>query len=63
MAKVKKGYDSQDGVIARFRGDAKSSTKNSAVARAMRNSKGNVKQQDKDAVVFSPLALNQLYNG
>ncbi len=63
MAKRKKGYDSQDGIIARFKRDAKSSTKNSAVARAMRNSRGNVKQQDKDAVVFSPLALNQLYNG
>ena len=62
MGKVRKGYDSQDGIIARFKRDAKSSTNNSAVARAMRNKKSLKKQKD-DGVVFSPLALIELYNG
>tara|TARA_R100001510_G_C7482092_1_gene93650 strand:- start:62 stop:247 length:186 start_codon:yes stop_codon:yes gene_type:complete len=61
MAKVKKGYDAQDRVIARFKRDAKSSNVNSAVAKAMRNKK-KVKKQDED-IVFSPLALIELYNG
>ena len=61
MAKVRKGYDAQDRVIARFKRDAKSSNVNSAVAKAMRNKK-KVKKQDED-IVFSPLALIELYNG
>jgi hypothetical protein len=61
MAKMKKGYDAQDRVIARFRRDAKSSNRNSAVANALRNKK-KVKKQDED-IVFSPLALIELYNG
>ena len=61
MAKMKKGYDAQDRVIARFRRDAKSSNANSAVAKALRNKK-KVKKQDEE-VVFSPLALIELYNG
>ena len=61
MAKMKKGYDAQDRVIARFRRDAKSSNNNSAVAKALRNKK-KVKKQDED-IVFSPLALIELYNG
>jgi len=61
MAKMKKGYDAQDRVIARFRRDAKSSNNNSAVANALRNKK-KVKKQDED-IVFSPLALIELYNG
>ena len=56
MAKVRKGYDAQDRVIARFKRDAKSSNVNSAVAKAMRNKK-------KVKAVFSPLALIQLQNG
>ena len=39
MAKVRKGYDAQDRIIARFKRDAKSSNKNSAVAQALRNKK------------------------
>tara|TARA_R100001463_G_C3412693_1_gene209324 strand:+ start:232 stop:420 length:189 start_codon:yes stop_codon:yes gene_type:complete len=62
MAKVRKGYDAQDRIIARFRRDAKASTNNSAVAKAMRNKKSLKKQKD-DGVVFSPLALIQLQNG
>ena len=61
MAKMKKGYDAQDRVIARFRRDAKSSNINSAVAKALKNKK-KVKKQDEE-VVFSPLALIELYNG
>ena len=61
MAKMKKGYDAQDRVIARFKRDAKSSNANSAVAKALRNKK-KVKKQDED-IVFSPLALIELYNG
>jgi len=61
MAKMKKGYDAQDRVIARFRRDAKSSNNNSAVANALRNKK-KVKKQNDD-IVFSPLALIQLQNG
>lgn len=63
MGKVRKGYDSQDGIIARFKRDARSSTNNSAVARAMRNSKGKIKPQVKDEIQFSPFALTQLTNG
>ena len=61
MAKVRKGYDAQDRVIARFKRDAKSSNVNSAVAKAMKNKK-KVKKQDED-IVFSPAALIELYNG
>ena len=61
MAKVRKGYDAQDRIIARFKRDAKSSNENSAVAKALRNKKV-VKTQDED-IVFSPLALIELYNG
>ena len=61
MAKVRKGYDAQDRIIARFKRDAKSSNANSAVAKAMRNKK-KVKKQDED-IVFSPLALIELQNG
>ena len=56
-----KGYDAQDRIIARFKRDAKSSNKNSAVAKALRNKK-KVKEQNDD-IVFSPAALNELYNG
>jgi hypothetical protein len=59
MAKVRKGYDAQDRIIARFRRDAKSSNRNSAVAKALRNKKV-VKTQSEE--VFSPLALIELYN-
>ena len=59
MAKVRKGYDAQDRIIARFRRDAKSSNRNSAVAKALRNKKV-VKTQSEE--VFSPLALIQLQN-
>ncbi len=61
MAKVRKGYDAQDRIIARFKRDAKSSNNNSAVAKALRNKK-KVKKQNDD-IVFSPLALIQLQNG
>jgi hypothetical protein len=60
MAKVRKGYDAQDRIIARFKRDAKSSNINSAVAQALRNKK-KVKKQDE--AVYSPLALIQLLNG
>lgn len=59
MAKTRKGYDAQDRIIARFRRDAKSSNRNSAVAKALRNKKV-VKTQSEE--VFSPLALIELYN-
>ncbi len=39
MSKVRKGYDAQDRVIARFKRDARSVSNNSAVAKAMRNKK------------------------
>ena len=61
MAKVRKGYDAQDRIIARFKRDAKSSNINSAVAQALKNKK-KVKKQDED-IVFSPLALIELQNG
>ena len=60
MAKVRKGYDAQDRIIARFKRDAKYSNRNSAVAQALRNKKV-VKKQDE--AVFSPLALIELQNG
>ena len=60
MAKVRKGYDAQDRIIARFKRDAKSSNRNSAVAQALKNKK-KVKKQDE--AVYSPLALIELYNG
>jgi len=58
---MSKGYDAQDRVLAGFRRAAKSSNINSAVAKAMRNKK-KVKTQNEE-VVFSPLALIQLFNG
>ena len=61
MSKVRKGYDAQDRVIARFKRDARSVSNNSAVAKALRNKK-KVKKQNDD-IVFSPLALIQLQNG
>jgi len=60
--KMSKGYEAQDRVLAGFRRAAKSSNINSAVARAMRDKK-KVKPQKDEEVVFSPLALNELYNG
>ena len=60
--KMSKGYDAQDRVLAGFRRAAKSSNVNSAVAKAMRNKK-KVKQQKDEDVVFSPMALIELYNG
>ena len=63
MGKVRKGYDSQDGSLARFKRDARSSTNNSAVALAMKNTKGKFKPQTKDDIQFSPFALTQLNNG
>ena len=63
MGKVRKGYDCQDGIIARFKRDARSSTNNSAVARAIRSKKDKIKPQVKDEIQFSPFALTQLNNG
>jgi len=63
MAKQRKGYDAQDRVLARFKRDARSSTKNSAVAKAIVAGKKRKKVEiDEDEAVFSPLALIQLYN-
>ena len=59
---MSKGYDAQDRVLAGFKRAAKSSNVNSAVAKAMRNKK-KVKQQKDEDIVFSPLALIELYNG
>jgi len=60
--KMSKGCEAQDRVLAGFRRAAKSSNINSAVARAMRDKK-KVKPQKDEEIVFSPLALNELYNG
>ncbi len=60
--KMSKGYEAQDRVLAGFRRAAKSSNIYSAVARAMRDKK-KVKPQKDEEIVFSPLALNELYNG
>ncbi len=55
MAKRRKGYDSQDAVIARFKRDAKSSNKNSAVAQAIRNGKNRKKKEveEEEEIRFS----------
>jgi|TARA_Y100001951_G_C11202305_1_gene217854 hypothetical protein len=63
MAKQRKGYDAQDRVLARFKRDARSSTKNSAVAKAIAASKKRKKKVIKEEVRFSPKALIELYNG
>ena len=60
MAKVRKGYDAQDRVIAQFKRDVKRAF-GGAVVECMNNKK-KVKKQDED-IVFSPLALIQLQNG
>jgi len=60
MAKMRKGYDAQDRVIAQFRRDVKRAF-GGAVVECMKNKK-KVKKQ-KEEVVFSPLALIQLQNG
>ena len=63
MAKQRKGYDAQDRVLARFHRDARSSTKGSAVAKAIAASKKRKKKVIKEEVRFSPKALIELYNG
>lgn len=62
MAKVRKGYDAQDAVISKFRRDAKSSNKTSAVGQALARGK-KAKKQPKETVRYSPLAIAELYNG
>jgi hypothetical protein len=59
MAKMKKGYDAQDRVIAQFKRDVKRAF-GGAVIDCKKNKK-KVKKQDE--AVFSPLALIQLQNG
>ena len=59
MAKVKKGYDAQDRVIAQFKRDIRAAF-GGTVERCKKNKK-KVKKQDE--AVFSPLALIQLQNG
>ena len=59
MAKMKKGYDAQDRVIAQFKRDIKRAF-GGAVAECKKNKKKVKKQDD---IVFSPLALIELYNG
>jgi len=55
MAKKRKGYDAQDAVIARFKRDAKSSSKNSAVAQAIAQGKKNKKKvvEEEEEIRFS----------
>ena len=60
MAKMKKGYDAQDRVIAQFKRDIKRAF-GGAVAEC-KKSKKKVKKQNDD-IVFSPAALIELYNG
>ncbi len=59
MAKMKKGYDAQDRVIAQFKRDVRRAF-GGAVIDCKKNKK-KVKKQDE--AVFSPLALIQLQNG
>ena len=59
MAKMKKGYDAQDRVIAQFKRDIKRAF-SGAVVECKKNNKKVKKQDD---VVFSPAALIELYNG
>ena len=65
MSKNKKyGYDRQDAVISRFRRDAKSSNKTSAVAQCIARGKKDKKKIDEtEEVRFSPRALIELNNG
>tara|TARA_R110000751_G_scaffold94798_3_gene185059 strand:- start:4021 stop:4218 length:198 start_codon:yes stop_codon:yes gene_type:complete len=65
MSKNKKyGYDRQDAVISKFRRDAKSSNKTSAVAQCIARSKKNKKKiEETEEVRFSPRALIELNNG
>ena len=62
MSKNKKyGYDRQDAVISKFRRDAKSSNKTSAVAQCIARSKKNKKKiEETEEVRFSPRALIEL---
>ena len=60
MAKMRKGYDAQDRVIAQFKRDIRRAF-GGAVVECKKNKK-KVKKQNDD-VVFSPLALIELYNG
>ena len=55
MAKKRKGYDAQDAVIARFKRDAKSSSKNSAVAQAIARGKKDKKKlvEEEEEIRFS----------
>ncbi len=55
MAKRRKGYDAQDAVIARFKRDAKSSSKNSAVAQAIARGKKDKKKlvEEEEEIRFS----------
>jgi len=59
MAKMKKGYDAQDRVLAQFKRDIKRAF-GGAVVECKKNKK-KIKKQDE--AVFSPLALIQLQNG
>ncbi len=65
MSKNKKyGYDRQDAVISKFRRDAKSSSKTSAVAQCIARSKKKKKKiEEIEEVRFSPKALIELSNG
>ena len=55
MAKKRKGYDAQDAVIARFKRDAKSSSKYSAVAQAIARGKKDKKKivEEEEEIRFS----------
>jgi hypothetical protein len=58
------GYDRQDAVISKFRRDAKSRSKTSAVAQAIaRGKKKKKKIEEIEEVRFSPKALIELSNG
>jgi hypothetical protein len=59
MAKMRKGYDAQDRVIAQFKRDVKRAFGGAVVS--CKKNKKKVKKQDD--IVFSPLALIQLQNG
>ena len=60
MAKMRKGYDAQDRVIAQFKRDIRAAF-GGTVERCKKNKK-KVKKQNDD-IVFSPAALIELYNG
>jgi len=59
------GYDRQDAVISKFRRDAKSRSKTSAVAQAIaRGKKKKIEEiEEIEEVRFSPKALIELSNG